>query len=109
MDEFITTPENCYLGFGYIPDERLQCPGGRRNILAAYLGFPSSSNLLAKAALFAKPIVVAGYCVGKAWPATGSGLPCPRATHELVPMRWRVTPGAATRTLRRICRNQFAC
>lgn len=73
-------PENCLLNFSYIPNE------GAFNALvavsdilfAAYLFFPSSSNLLTKAAIFQKPIVVSeGFCMGERVNAYGIGTAVP--------------------------------
>lgn len=59
-------PSNCYFHFEFIPD------GNAFNsmidacdvLFAAYENFPYSSNLLTKAALFKKPIIVSeGYCM----------------------------------------------
>jgi glycosyltransferase involved in cell wall biosynthesis len=58
---------NCYFHFGYIPDEpQFNALIDTCDLLfAAYENFPYSSNLLAKAATFEKPIVVSqGYCMG---------------------------------------------
>ncbi|WP_071515723.1 glycosyltransferase [Geitlerinema sp. PCC 9228] len=58
---------NCYFHFDYIPDEpQFNALINTCDILfAAYENFPYSSNLLAKAAAFEKPIVVSqGYCMG---------------------------------------------
>ena len=70
-------PENCYLGFGYIPDDGAfnALVAASDVVFAAYLDFPSSSNLLAKAALFGKPIVVTdGYCMGERVRTYGTGV-----------------------------------
>ena len=63
-----SAPENCFFHFQYIPDEPqfnaliVSC-----NILfAAYENFPYSSNILTKAAVFKKPVIVSeGFCMGK--------------------------------------------
>jgi glycosyltransferase involved in cell wall biosynthesis len=61
-------PPNCYFYPQRLPDEsHFNAMIDACDILfAAYHGFPSSSNLLAKAALFEKPVIVsAGYCMGE--------------------------------------------
>jgi len=73
-------PENCYLHFAYIPHEgAFNALVAASDILfAAYLDFPSSSNLLTKAAIFQKPIIVsAGYCMGERVDAYGIGIAVP--------------------------------
>ena len=73
-------PENCYLDFSYIPNEgAFNALIAASDILfAAYLHFPSSSNLLTKAAIFQKPIVVSqGYCMGERVHKYGIGLAIP--------------------------------
>ena len=62
------SPENCYFHFGFIPGEpQFNALVEFSAILyAAYEGFPFSSNLLTKAALFEKPVIVSnGYCMGE--------------------------------------------
>lgn len=75
-------PENCLLHFQRIPDEPqfnalvVACD----SLFAAYIHFLSSSNLLTKAALFEKPIVVsAGYCMGERVARYGIGRAVPAA------------------------------
>lgn len=73
-------PENCLFHFERIPDEpQFNALVSACDILfAAYLNFLSSSNLLTKAALFEKPIVVsAGYCMGERVARYGIGRTVP--------------------------------
>lgn len=75
-------PPNCYFYPQRLPDE------AQFNALieacdivyAAYQQFPSSSNLLAKAALFEKPVIVsAGYCMGERVQRYNLGLTVPES------------------------------
>jgi glycosyltransferase involved in cell wall biosynthesis len=70
-------PPNCYFYTQRLPDESHfnaiidTCD----MLFAAYHRFPSSSNLLAKAALFEKPVIVsAGYCMGERVEKYGLGI-----------------------------------
>ncbi|NJL86866.1 MAG: glycosyltransferase family 4 protein [Leptolyngbyaceae cyanobacterium SM1_1_3] len=59
-------PDNCYFHFESIPDgHRFNSVVNACDVLfAAYENFPYSSNLLTKAAVFKKPIIVSeGYCM----------------------------------------------
>jgi glycosyltransferase involved in cell wall biosynthesis len=68
---------NCFFCFGEIPDERkfnaliFSCDA----IFAAYEKFPHSSNLLSKAALFRKPVIVSkGYYMEEMTKHFGTGI-----------------------------------
>lgn len=64
---FVTEyPDNILFKFGYVTDEDFDAVLSITDIVyAAYLDFPSSSNMLIKAAIFKKPIVVsAGHLMG---------------------------------------------
>jgi glycosyltransferase involved in cell wall biosynthesis len=61
-------PENCFFHFGRIPTEAdfNALVAGCDVLFAVYEHFPHSSNMLAKAAVFEKPIVVSnGYCMAE--------------------------------------------
>lgn len=61
-------PENCYFNFDFIPEEnQFNALVELSDILfASYEGFPHSSNILTKAALFEKPVIVSrGYCMAE--------------------------------------------
>lgn len=53
-------PDNCYFSFEYIPDEPSfnALVAASDALFAAYLDFRHSSNILTKAALFRKPVIV---------------------------------------------------
>lgn len=62
------SPENCFFHFGFIPGEaQFNALVELSDVLyAAYENFPHSSNLLTKAALFEKPVIVStGNCMGE--------------------------------------------
>lgn len=61
-------PNNCFIYFNRIPDEpQFNAIINISDILfAAYEGFPNSSNILTKAAVFKKPVIVSkGFCMGE--------------------------------------------
>ena len=61
-------PDNCLIHFERIPDEpQFNSLINVSDILfAAYINFPNSSNILTKAAVFEKPVVVSdGFCMGE--------------------------------------------
>jgi glycosyltransferase involved in cell wall biosynthesis len=63
-----STPDNCMFVFEYIPDEREYNAFVNKSdiIAAAFEDFPYSSNTIAKAAVFKKPLIVSdGYCMAK--------------------------------------------
>lgn len=63
-----STPHNCYFHFERIPDEpQFNALVNACDILfVAYKNFPSSSNLLTKAAVFKKPVLVSNrFCIGE--------------------------------------------
>ncbi|MDQ1300108.1 MAG: hypothetical protein QG637_25, partial [Chloroflexota bacterium] len=73
-------PDNCYFHFQRIPDEpQFNALVAVCDVLfAIYQHFLSSSNLLAKAALFEKPILVSErYCMGERVRSYGIGLAIP--------------------------------
>lgn len=62
------SPENCFFHLGFIPGEaQFNALVEVSDVLyAAYENFPHSSNLLTKAALFEKPVIVStGNCMGE--------------------------------------------
>ncbi len=61
-------PPNCFFALTHIPDEpQFNALVKTCDLLyAVYEGFPHSSNILGKAALFNKPVIVAnGFCMGE--------------------------------------------
>ncbi len=79
--EFVqSAPPNCLFHFQRIPDEAQfnALVAGCDVVFAVYAHFLSSSNLLAKAALFRKPVLVSDrYCMGERVRAYGIGLAIP--------------------------------
>jgi glycosyltransferase involved in cell wall biosynthesis len=72
-----SSPSNCLFHFEYIPDEA--CFNALVNacdiLFAVYRGFASSSNLLTKAAIFERPILVSdAFCMGERVRNFGLGL-----------------------------------
>ncbi|MGF1491692.1 MAG: glycosyltransferase [Microcoleaceae cyanobacterium] len=68
QEKINANPENCFFYFKYIPDEpQFNALITSCDILfAAYENFPYSSNILTKAAVFKKPVIVSrGFCMGK--------------------------------------------
>jgi glycosyltransferase involved in cell wall biosynthesis len=68
--------QNCYFHFSYIPEEaQFNALVEASDILfASYEDFPHSSNILTKAALFEKPVIVSkGYCMEERVRAFGMG------------------------------------
>jgi glycosyltransferase involved in cell wall biosynthesis len=61
-------PNNCFFHFESIPEgEKFNALINISDVLfAAYENFPSSSNILTKAAVFEKPVIVSdGFCIGE--------------------------------------------
>jgi len=59
-------PQNCYFHFDFIPEEaQFNALAEISDILyASYENFPHSSNILTKAAIFKKPVIVSkGFCM----------------------------------------------
>lgn len=69
IDAFVKNPPpNCFFYFSYIPNEpQFNALVKTCDLLyAVYDDFPHSSNILGKAALFNKPVIVAnGFCMGE--------------------------------------------
>ncbi|MCT7950021.1 glycosyltransferase [Ancylothrix sp. C2] len=69
LNDFINqTPSNCFFSFNYIPDEsKFNSLVNVCDILfAAYEYYPHSSNILTKAALFKKPVIVSkNFCMAE--------------------------------------------
>jgi glycosyltransferase involved in cell wall biosynthesis len=62
-----SAPPNCFFHFELIPDEpQFNALVAACDVLfAAYEGFPYSSNILTKAAVFSKPVIASeGFCMG---------------------------------------------
>jgi glycosyltransferase involved in cell wall biosynthesis len=94
-----TEPENCFFHFQRIPTEEQfnAMVDACDLVFAAYLNFPSSSNLLSKAAIHRKPLIVSeGYCMGERVRRFGLGATIPEgdvgrcieALHQLLDARW---------------------
>jgi hypothetical protein len=94
-----TGPENCFFHFQPIPDgEQFNAVVDSCDLVfAAYSNFTSSSNLLSKAALHRKPLIVSdGYCMGERVRRfrLGATIPegdvgrCIEALHQLLDARW---------------------
>jgi hypothetical protein len=78
LSEFVASaPSNCYFHLQRLPDEpQFNAVVNACDILfAVYQRFMSSSNLLTKAALFEKPVLVSdAYCMGERVKKYGLGL-----------------------------------
>lgn len=78
-------PDNCFFYFNFLPDESsLNGVIATADILfAAYEGFPFSSNILTKAAIFKKPVIVSqGYVMSQRVETFNLGLTIPEGSPD---------------------------